>query len=45
MTTLTGILIGLGALVPLLVVAHLLDRRRLRKELASASRIVWNLSP
>ncbi len=40
MATLTSILIGLGSLVVLLVIAYLLDRWRLRKELASASQIV-----
>jgi pimeloyl-ACP methyl ester carboxylesterase len=40
MATLTSILLGLGSLVVLLVIIYLLDRWRLRKELASASRIV-----
>jgi pimeloyl-ACP methyl ester carboxylesterase len=40
MTTLTGILIGLGLLVVFLAVTYLLSRWRLRKKLASASQII-----
>ncbi|HEX7974654.1 MAG TPA: alpha/beta hydrolase [Anaerolineales bacterium] len=40
MSTLASILIGIGSLILLLVITYLLDRWRLRKELASASQIV-----
>ena len=39
MTTIAGISIGLGSLVVLLAVVYLLDRRRLREQLASVSRV------
>jgi pimeloyl-ACP methyl ester carboxylesterase len=40
MTPLFGILIGISSLVLLLLIAYLLNRGQLRKELASASRII-----